>query len=57
MRVALARRDIQAVFEHLQKYGVSQRRIAHFTRQTQSEISDIVLGRRGDRITIRARVG
>lgn len=46
MRVALAHRDVQAVFKLLQKYGVSQRRIAHFTRQTQSEISDIILGKR-----------
>jgi hypothetical protein len=44
MRGALARRDIGAVYRILQKYGVSQRRIAALTGQ--SEISEILGGRR-----------
>jgi hypothetical protein len=34
MRGALARRDIAAVYRILQKYGVSQRRIAALTGQS-----------------------
>jgi hypothetical protein len=34
MRGALARRDIGAVYRILQKYGVSQRRIAALTGQS-----------------------
>ena len=45
MRAAIGRRDIGAVYKILQKYGVSQRRIAALTGQSQSEISEI-LGRR-----------
>ena len=46
MRRALATRDIATVFRLLQRYGVSQRRIAAFTGQSQSEISEILGGRR-----------
>ncbi len=42
MRLALAQRDIAAVYRILQKYGVSQRRIAAVTDQSQSEISEIM---------------
>jgi predicted XRE-type DNA-binding protein len=46
MRLALAQRDIAKVYKLLQKYGVSQRRIARFTQQTQSEVSEIITGKR-----------
>ena len=45
MRAALAVRDIAAVFRLLQRVGVSQRRIAALTGQSQSEISEILAGR------------
>jgi transcriptional regulator with XRE-family HTH domain len=45
MRAALASRDIAMVFRLLQKTGVSQRRIAALTGQSQSEISEILGGR------------
>jgi len=50
VRLILATRDIQALYEILQRYGVSQRLIAVMTEQAQSEISDI-LGRNGRRVT------
>lgn len=46
MRIALANRDIAAVYRILQKHGVSQRKIAAMTEQSQSEISEILGGRR-----------
>jgi transcriptional regulator with XRE-family HTH domain len=45
MRAALAARDIAGVFRLLQRVGVSQRRIAALTGQSQSEISEILAGR------------
>ncbi len=45
MRGALASRDIAGVFRLLQRVGVSQRRIAALTGQSQSEISEILSGR------------
>jgi transcriptional regulator with XRE-family HTH domain len=45
MRTALATRDIARVFKLLQRVGVSQRRIAALTGQSQSEISEILGGR------------
>jgi transcriptional regulator with XRE-family HTH domain len=46
MRYALATHDIGTVYRLLQRYGVSQRRIAARVEQTQSEISEILGGRR-----------
>ncbi|GHH56863.1 helix-turn-helix domain-containing protein [Lentzea cavernae] len=46
MRDALAHRDIGTVFRLLVEEGVSQREIAQVTRQNQSEISEIIGGRR-----------
>lgn len=46
MRAALALRDLAAVFRILRAHGVSQRKIAAITDQSQSEISEIVGGRR-----------
>ncbi|WP_424533930.1 helix-turn-helix domain-containing protein [Sphaerisporangium viridialbum] len=45
MRQALAVRDIATVYMLLQRVGVSQRRIAALTGQSQSEISEILNGR------------
>ena len=46
MREALAVRDIGAVYRLLQRFGVAQRRIAALTDQSQSEVSEIIAGRR-----------
>jgi helix-turn-helix protein len=43
---ALAERDMAAVFGLLQEYGLSQRSIAARTGQSQSEISEVISGRR-----------
>ncbi|GAA1260514.1 helix-turn-helix transcriptional regulator [Sphaerisporangium rubeum] len=45
MRRALAERDMAAVYLMLQRNGVSQRRLAALTGQSQSEISEILNGR------------
>ncbi|WP_214408967.1 helix-turn-helix domain-containing protein [Sphaerisporangium fuscum] len=45
MRGALAVRDIATVYQLLQRVGISQRRIAALTGQSQSEISEILNGR------------
>ena len=45
-RQALAQRDIAAVYRVLQAAGYSQRRIAALVGQSQSEISEILTGRR-----------
>jgi hypothetical protein len=46
MRAAFARRDIATVVKRLQSSGISQRRIGAWTGQSQSEISEILNGRR-----------
>jgi transcriptional regulator with XRE-family HTH domain len=46
MRVALALRDIGTVYRLLQRYGLSQRAIAALTGQSQSEVSEVIAGRR-----------
>ena len=45
-RSAAANRDIAAMYRLLQRYGFSQRSIAAMTGQSQSEISEILSGRR-----------
>jgi transcriptional regulator with XRE-family HTH domain len=45
LRAALAGHDIGALYRALQDLGVSQRRIAALTSQSQSEVSEIVHGR------------
>ncbi|MFC6080554.1 helix-turn-helix domain-containing protein [Sphaerisporangium aureirubrum] len=45
MRRALAERDVATVYLMLQHSGVSQRRLAALTGQSQSEISEILNGR------------
>ena len=46
MRAALGGRDIGAAYTILQRHGVSQWRIAALTGQAQSEVSEIIGGRR-----------
>ncbi|MGH3829276.1 MAG: helix-turn-helix domain-containing protein [Pseudonocardiaceae bacterium] len=45
VRAALAARDIGALYGLLRRIGVSQRRIAELTGQSQSEVSEILHGR------------
>jgi transcriptional regulator with XRE-family HTH domain/tetratricopeptide (TPR) repeat protein len=45
VRAALAARDVGTVYRLLGKAGVSQRRIAELTHQSQSEVSEIRKGR------------
>jgi transcriptional regulator with XRE-family HTH domain len=45
-RQVLAARDIAAIYDLLQHRGISQRRIAALTGQSQSEISEILAGER-----------
>src|SRR5215469_4973050 len=56
MRTALAARDIAMVFRLLQRSGVSQRRIAALTGQSQSEISEILGGRQVVSYDVLARI-
>jgi transcriptional regulator with XRE-family HTH domain/tetratricopeptide (TPR) repeat protein len=56
MRVALAARDIAGVFRLLQRVGISQRRIAALTGQSQSEISEILGGRQVVSYDVLARI-
>jgi len=46
MRKALAVRDIGTVYRLLQRFGMSQRRIAALVDQSQSDVSEIIGGRR-----------
>ena len=46
MRRALALHDVSEIFRLVQRFGVSQRRIAAKTGQSQSEISEILAGKR-----------
>ena len=39
-------RDMQLMIRLLQRYGFSQRRVADLTGQSQSEVSEILKGRR-----------
>jgi hypothetical protein len=45
-RAALAARDVGAVYRLLQRQGVPQREIARRAGQSQSEVSEILRGRR-----------
>jgi transcriptional regulator with XRE-family HTH domain len=56
MRSALATRDVAMVFRLLQRSGVSQRRIAALTGQSQSEISEILGGRQVVSYDVLARI-
>ncbi|WP_344429678.1 helix-turn-helix transcriptional regulator [Amycolatopsis minnesotensis] len=56
MRDALRQRDIRAVFVLLRRHGISQRRIAALTGQSQSEVSDIAKGRQVMAYDVLARI-
>jgi predicted XRE-type DNA-binding protein len=56
MRRRLANRDIAGVYELLQHRGISQRRIAAQTGQSQSEISEILAGRRVQSYDVLVRI-
>jgi transcriptional regulator with XRE-family HTH domain len=56
MRFALRSRDIAQVYGLLQRHGVSQRRIAAHTGQSQSEISEILAGRRVNAYDVLVRI-
>jgi antitoxin component HigA of HigAB toxin-antitoxin module len=55
-RSALSNRDMQIIIRLLQRYGFSQRRIASMTGQSQSEISEILCGRRVHSYEVLVRV-
>ncbi|MGH3754138.1 MAG: hypothetical protein ACRDRP_15875 [Pseudonocardiaceae bacterium] len=57
MRAALTARDIAAVYRLLGRLGVSQRRIAHLTGQSQSEVCEILKGRRVRDVWVLERIG
>ncbi|MFL6145279.1 MAG: helix-turn-helix domain-containing protein [Labedaea sp.] len=56
MREALARRDVAAVYRLLVAAGVAQRTIGRLTRQSQSEVSDIVNGRQVQAYDVLVRI-
>lgn len=56
MRAALCVRDIGGVYRLLQRAGVPQRRIAALTGQSQSDVSEIVSGRKVTSYDLLARI-
>jgi hypothetical protein len=56
MRAALAARDVGTVYRLLRRVGVSQRRIAQVTGQSQSEVSEIFAGRQVPNIWVLERI-
>ncbi|MGH3857319.1 MAG: helix-turn-helix domain-containing protein [Pseudonocardiaceae bacterium] len=56
VRAALAARDIGALYGLLRRIGVSQRRIAELTGQSQSEVSEILHGRQVLNIRLLERI-
>lgn len=54
--LSLAARDVTAVYRHLIASGVSQRRIADATGQSQSEVSEIVAGRQVQSYDVLVRI-
>lgn len=55
-RVALATRDIGAVFRLLTEQGVSQRTVAQLTGMAQSEVSEVLHGRRVQAYDVLVRI-
>jgi transcriptional regulator with XRE-family HTH domain len=53
---ALATRDIATVYRRLSTLGLSQRRLAGLTRQAQSEISEVLGGRRIGQYDVLVRI-
>ena len=56
MAAALAERDMATVYRLLQEQGLSQRSIAARTGQSQSEISEVMSGRRIVSYDVLARI-
>jgi transcriptional regulator with XRE-family HTH domain len=56
MRAALAARDIGTAYRLLRRQGLSQRRIAHLTGQSQSEVSEILKGRQVSNVWVLERI-
>ncbi|HWR46995.1 MAG TPA: helix-turn-helix transcriptional regulator, partial [Pseudonocardiaceae bacterium] len=56
VRAALAARDIGALYRLLRRVGLSQRRIAHLTGQSQSEVSEILKGRQVLNVRVLERI-
>lgn len=56
MMELLCVRDVAGVYRFLQARGVSQRCIAAHTQQSQSEVSEILAGRRVESYTVLARI-
>jgi transcriptional regulator with XRE-family HTH domain len=56
MREAMTRHDIGTVFKILGRHGISQRKIAALTGQSQSEISEIIAGRQVSAYDVLARI-
>jgi transcriptional regulator with XRE-family HTH domain len=56
LRTDLAQHDIGALYRALQRAGVSQRAIAAKTGQSQSEVSEILSGRRVHSIELLRRI-
>jgi predicted XRE-type DNA-binding protein len=56
MRAALVARDITVVYRLLRRRGIVQRDIARRTGQPQSEVSDILRGRRVRDVTVLERI-
>ena len=56
VRDALADRDVAKLYRILQRLGMSQRRIAAATGQSQSEISEILAGRRVQAYDVLSRI-
>jgi transcriptional regulator with XRE-family HTH domain len=56
VRAALAARDIGTLYRLLVRVGVSQRRIAQWTGQSQSEVSEILRGRQVGDVRVLERI-
>ena len=56
VRPVLAARDIAGLYRVLRDAGVTQRQIAELTGQSQSEVSEILKGRRVRDVTVLERI-
>lgn len=56
VKEALGSRDISVLYRLLQRAGISQRRIASLTEQSQSEISEIIRGRKVTNYDVLVRI-
>ena len=56
IRAALTARDIGTVYRHLRRLGLSQRHIAQLTGQSQSEVSEILRGRKVSNVWVLERI-